>query len=253
MTDKEHKKVIVGLVLSWVVGVIFILGSLGAIFSLELIMSLVLFLMGSILIPPLNKFISNKIKLDLSSKLIKALIIIIGFVIIGVFTDIEKTTPATQEVATPQEISTNPAGTQEEQKETPLTQKQSTPTATKPEWDLEMTMEEIVNTFSGLSEIQQEEKMKEFKGKRIKTSIYASKIDKASLSTQYVVLEMYEYPYNLLPYAKAFFPSEEKDNLLKANIGDTIIFSGEFVSYKEGGLTSTVEFTKSKFIGIEKE
>lgn len=123
----------------------------------------------------------------------------------------------------------------------------------KPAYDLEMSMGDIFDTFSGLSKLQQEEKMKEFKGKRIKTSIYASKIDKASLSTQYVVLEVYEYPYNLLPYVKAFFPSEEKDNLLKANIGDTIIFSGEFVSYREGGLTSTVEFTNSRFIGIEKE
>ncbi|MBS3130799.1 hypothetical protein J4212_00045 [Candidatus Woesearchaeota archaeon] len=125
--------------------------------------------------------------------------------------------------------------------------------ANNPSIDLEMSMGKIFDTFSGLSKLQQEEKMKEFKGKRIKTSIYASKIDKASLSTQYVVLEMYEYPYNLFPHAKAFFPSEEKDNLLKANIGDTIIFSGEFVSYREGSSTSTVEFTNSRFIGIKKE
>ena len=122
-----------------------------------------------------------------------------------------------------------------------------------PSVDLEMSMGEIFDTFSGLSEIQQEEKMRQFKGKRIKTPIYASKIDQASLSSQYVVMEMYEYPYNLLPHVKAFFPSGEKDKLLTANIGDAIIFSGEFVSYKEGGLTSTVEFTDSRFIGIEKE
>ncbi len=125
--------------------------------------------------------------------------------------------------------------------------------AANPTIDFEMSMGEIFDTFSGLSEIQQEEKMKDFKGKRIKTSIYASKIDQASLSSQYVVMEMYEYPYNLLPHAKAFFPSGEKDKLLTANIGDTIIFSGKFVNYQQGGLTSSVEFTDSKFIGIEKE
>ncbi len=119
------------------------------------------------------------------------------------------------------------------------------------EKDLEMSLEEIFNMFRGLSEIQQGEKIKEFKGNRIKTSIYASKIDQASLSTQYVVLEMYAYPYSLSPYAKAFFPNEEKDNLLSANIGDTIVFSGEFVTYKERALTSYVEFTKSRFIEIE--
>ncbi len=119
------------------------------------------------------------------------------------------------------------------------------------EYDLEMSLEEIFNMFRGLSEIQQEEKIKEFKGNRIKTSIYASKIDQASLSTQYVVMEMYAYPYSLSPYAKAFFPNEEKDDLLRANIGDTIVFSGEFVTYKERALTSYVEFTKSRFIEIE--
>ena len=112
-------------------------------------------------------------------------------------------------------------------------------------------MEEIFDVFSGLSELQIEEKVKEFKGKRIKTSIIADKIDKASLSSQYVVIEMYEYPYSYSPYAKAFFPKEEKDNLLKVNISNKIIFSGEFVNYNKGGLTSYVEFTNSRFIGIE--
>jgi len=119
------------------------------------------------------------------------------------------------------------------------------------EYDLEASTEDIFSLFGGLSELQQEEKIKELKGKRIKTSIYVSKIDKATLSTQYVVMEMHDYPYSLSPYAKAFFPNEEKDNLLNVNIGDTIIFSGEFVTYKERALTSYVEFTKSKFIEIK--
>ena len=134
---------------------------------------------------------------------------------------------------------------------------ETTTTTTTPQipskpYDLEMTIGEIVDTFSGLSDLQQEEKLKEFKGKRIKTSIYATDIGKASLSTQYLVKEMYDYPYSLSARVKAFFPSEEKDNLLTANIGDTIIFSGEFVSYRGSSLgTNKVEFTKSKFIGIE--
>ena len=122
----------------------------------------------------------------------------------------------------------------------------------KPASSIEMTTGQIFDEFGKLSEIQIDEKVKEFKGKRIKTSIYISKIDKASLSSQYVAMEMYEYPYSLLPYVKAFFPAEEKDNLLKANIGDTLVFSGEFVTYKKGGLTSYIEFTKSKVIEIKK-
>lgn len=119
------------------------------------------------------------------------------------------------------------------------------------EYDLEMSMGEIFDMFDGLSEIQQEEKIKVFKGKRIKTSIYVSKIDKASLSSQYVAMEMYLYPYSLSPYAKVFFPSEEKDKLLKANIGDILVFSGELVTYHEGALTSYIEFTNSKVIEIK--
>ncbi|MEK9208867.1 MAG: hypothetical protein AAB910_02200 [Patescibacteria group bacterium] len=115
---------------------------------------------------------------------------------------------------------------------------------------LEMTTQQIFNEFEGLSDIQIDEKIKEFEGKRIQTSIYVSKIDKASLSSQYVAMEMYEYPYNLMPYVKAFFSAEEKDSLLNANIGDTLVLSGEFVTYKKGGLTSYIEFTKSKVIEI---
>jgi len=122
----------------------------------------------------------------------------------------------------------------------------------KPDYLLEMTTEQIFDEFRGLSDIQIDEKLKEFKGKRIKTSIYASKIGKATLSSQYVVREMYEYPYNLISYAKAFFPAEEKVKLLNANIGDTIIFSGELVTYDRGGLTSCIVFTKSKVIEIKK-
>lgn len=114
----------------------------------------------------------------------------------------------------------------------------------------EMTTEQIFNEFRELSNIQIEEKLKEFKGSRIKTSIYVSRLDKVPLSSQYVAMEMYEYPYSLSPYAKAFFPAEEKDNLLKVNIGDTIIFSGEFVNYHKG---SYIEFTKSKLIEVKKD
>jgi len=123
----------------------------------------------------------------------------------------------------------------------------------KPDYTLEMTTDQIFDEFSGLTDIQLNEKLKEFEGKRIKTSIYVSKINKATLSSQYVVMTMYEYPYSLLPYTKAFFPTEEKDNLLKANIGDTIVFSGEFVTYNKGSLTDGyIEFTKSKLIEIKK-
>src|SRR3990167_7680614 len=122
----------------------------------------------------------------------------------------------------------------------------------KPDSAIEMTTEQIFDEFGELSEIRIEEKIKELKGKRIKTSIYVSKIDKASLSSQYVAMEMYDYPYNLMPYVKAFFPKEEKEELLKANIGDTLVFSGEFVTYNKGSLTDGyIEFTMSEVLEIK--
>ena len=117
---------------------------------------------------------------------------------------------------------------------------------------LEMTTEQLFSEFDGLSEIQAEERAGEFKGKRIKTSIYVSRINKATLSSQYVVMEMWGYPYSMSPAIKAFFPSGEKEELLKVDIGDTIVLIGEFVNYNRGALTSYIEFTKSDFIEIKK-
>ena len=123
----------------------------------------------------------------------------------------------------------------------------------QPENAVEMTNEQIFGEFQGLSDIQIEEKIKEFKGRQIKTTINVGKIGNASLSSDYVVMAMYDYPYSSSPYIKAFFPAEEKDNLLKANIGDTIIFSGEFVTFKKSSIdTDYIEFTNSKLIEIKK-
>jgi len=113
-------------------------------------------------------------------------------------------------------------------------------------YELEMTIQEIFDTFTGLTDIQYQEKLKEFKGKRIKTSMRAGEISKATLSSNYVVLD---YPY--LPAVKAFFPEEEKEKLLAINIGETIAFTGEFVSYRGRYSLNKVEFTNSKFIRIE--
>ena len=81
----------------------------------------------------------------------------------------------------------------------------------------------------------------------IKTSIRADRINKASLGSQYVVLEMRD---RFSCIAKAFFPSDEKDKLLKANIGNTIVFVGELKAYKYG-FASCVEFGDSKVLEIK--
>lgn len=120
----------------------------------------------------------------------------------------------------------------------------------KPQY-LEVDVDELYATFSDLSpysEVQKEDLYnKEYKGKLIKTSIRADRINKASLGSQYVVLEMRD---RFSCIAKAFFPNNEKDKLLKANIGSTIIFAGELKAYKYG-FASCVEFGDAKVLEIK--
>ena len=121
----------------------------------------------------------------------------------------------------------------------------------KPEFDLEIEIDELYAAFSDLSpysEIQKEELYnREYKGKLIRTSIRADRINKASLGSQYVVLEMRD---RFSCIAKAFFSSSEKDKLLKANVGSTIIFAGKLEAYKYG-FASCVEFSNSKVLEIK--
>lgn len=112
---------------------------------------------------------------------------------------------------------------------------------------LYMSVGEIESRFSGLTELQAEEKFRQLKNKTIRTTIRVDRVDQATLSSQYVVLQMKDSTHCT---AKAFFPAEEKDRLLQANSGDRITFVGTLVNYKEG-LTSCIEFTKSRVIDIE--
>lgn len=122
------------------------------------------------------------------------------------------------------------------------------------EEQIEISMDKLYSTFSDyseLSEIQKEEIYEtEYKSKIIKTSIIADKINEASLhflTGDYVVLEMSGLTSC---FAKAFFLGSEKDKLLEANIGDTIVFTGKLVNY-DFGLTSCLEFTDSKVLEIK--
>ena len=115
----------------------------------------------------------------------------------------------------------------------------------------EMSVEEIFDEFDGLTKIQIQETIKEYKGMRITTSMTVDKISKQSLSSGYVVKDMYDYPYTLSSRIKAFFPKKEIDKLLTVNIGDVIVFSGDFTTYKQG-ITSYIEFGDAEFIRIQK-
>lgn len=75
------KKITIGLILSWIFGVIFALTGIVSVFS-EPIPGLVMLIMAAVLLPPVTKLVDQKWKFHLSGG-IKAVVIIVGFIIFG--------------------------------------------------------------------------------------------------------------------------------------------------------------------------
>jgi len=84
------KKITIGLILSWIFGVLFALTGIVSVFS-EPIPGLVMLTMAAVLLPPVTKLVDQKWKFHLSDG-IKIVVIIIGFVIFGSTIDTSKTT-----------------------------------------------------------------------------------------------------------------------------------------------------------------
>ena len=75
------KKISVGLILSWIFGVLFALTGIVSVFS-EPIPGLVMLIMAAVLLPPVTKLVDQKWKFHLSSGM-KIVVIIIGLIIFG--------------------------------------------------------------------------------------------------------------------------------------------------------------------------
>lgn len=86
---KKSKKITVALVLSWIFGPLFALTGIISIFS-EPILGIVMLVMATVLLPPINKLVDDKWNFHLS-KGIKAIVIIIGFIIFGATVDTSNT------------------------------------------------------------------------------------------------------------------------------------------------------------------
>jgi len=92
MTNEQttsSKKITVGLILSWIFGVLFVLTGIIFVFS-EPIPGIVMLIMGAVLLPPVNKLVDEKWKFHLSGG-IKIVVIIIGFIIFGSTIDTSET------------------------------------------------------------------------------------------------------------------------------------------------------------------
>lgn len=79
------KKISVGLILSWIFGVLFALTGIISVFS-EPIPGLVMLIMAAVLLPPVTKLVDQKWKFHLSSGM-KIVVIIIGLIIYGATVD----------------------------------------------------------------------------------------------------------------------------------------------------------------------
>jgi hypothetical protein len=79
--SNTHTKVTIGLVLSWVFGVMTAITGIGIIFS-QFLAGILMLLLAAILLPPVNKSISNKLNFSISGGL-KIVVVIILLGVIG--------------------------------------------------------------------------------------------------------------------------------------------------------------------------
>ncbi len=77
---KNTKKITLGLILSWVFGIVFGLSGLTFLFSASIIVGGALILASLILLPPINKFVKEKWNFELSKGLKITLVIILFFI-----------------------------------------------------------------------------------------------------------------------------------------------------------------------------
>ncbi len=86
MSKKEVKKITLGLVLSWVLGILFLLAGLGAFMELLFSEGIILLIMSAILLPPVNDMFREKMNFELSTG-IKIVLLLICFTIFGAITN----------------------------------------------------------------------------------------------------------------------------------------------------------------------
>lgn len=92
MTNEEtvsKKRSLIGIILSWIIGIFFALIGIEAIGS-EPIPGIAMLLMATVLLPPINKFANDKWKICLSGK-VQTVVIIFGFIIVGSIVETSKT------------------------------------------------------------------------------------------------------------------------------------------------------------------
>ncbi len=113
MVDKKPKRITLGLVISWIFGILFGLNTLAYLVYRQFVPAIVSLVVFVVIFPPISKLIQEKFNIELSRG-IKIVVVIVGIVIIAFTADINKINQQSQ--TSDQEVLTQPK-TQEKPKE----------------------------------------------------------------------------------------------------------------------------------------
>lgn len=167
MTEQTtSKKITVDLILSWIFGILFALTGIISVFS-EPVPGIVMLIMAAVLLPPVNKLVDEKWKFHLSGG-IKAVVIIIGFIIFGSTVDTSKQQNNQPLVQQEQSVSNT------EQKKDEIKPTEEQPKTTNNEKPVETEKTEIIPTPEEKSEPTKESSVPaEYKSALNKATMYA--------------------------------------------------------------------------------
>src|SRR3989344_2723389 len=115
---KESKRITLGLVLSWIFGILFGISGLTFLFTGSIIAGGSLILASLVLLPPVNRFVKDKWNFELSRGL-KITVVIILFVIYAVSLSSSDTFNNDVEIKPTENVNSQPSGTQTQTSEQP--------------------------------------------------------------------------------------------------------------------------------------
>lgn len=210
---------ILGKILGWFFGIIFLLAGLGSIISSDFISAISMFILSILCIPIIyDKFISKRLSLSTG----KRILLIFGiFFLFGII----------QSINLPYYFSDNYREDQEIRKQL-AAERNKAPEKTYLEEDLTSILFKFTNPQSSLTDLQRKELWKNYNDQLIKGTAYVEKVDQ-NMFGQYVILA------NIMPKGEfdfgndlaIFFKSSEKDKLLKVSKGSSIQFEGKLDAY----------------------
>lgn len=224
--SEEVKKITLGIILSWIFGVLFLVIGIGVIGTGSSVAGIIIILCSAMVIPYFNKLIAEKLKFKISGG-VKFLLVIIIFIAIGfgmMNTTKEVTQPSTQQSITQEDIQTT---TQTETKEPPKPQKIF----------ITKTYNDLWSVFSPQSRYTDLQKEKifdeEYRGKYVKWIGRVRDVDASILDN----LRLYIEHRNKRDFdlgggdMTVYMNRDQYDKLIELKKGDEVTYSAKFKSF----------------------